>query len=72
VKKKTAYNSYLQEIGGSVVKPAYRQAGEALFSVSSFVLADSFRLRNRQLRVAANRYAPPEIESVLKLRDGIT
>jgi len=29
---------------------------EALFSVSSFVVADSFRFRNRQHLVAANRY----------------
>jgi len=30
---------------------------EALCFVSSFVLAESFRLRNRQLLVAAKRYA---------------
>ncbi|WP_285269188.1 hypothetical protein [Kaistella rhinocerotis] len=31
---------------------------EALCFVSSSVVADSFRLRNRQLLVAANRYRP--------------
>jgi len=30
---------------------------EALFFVSNFVVADSLVLRNRQLLVAANRYA---------------
>jgi len=38
-----------------MVKPA-QQAGEALCSVSSFVVAESFVLRNRQLLVAAKRY----------------
>ena len=38
-----------------MVKPAYRQAGEALYFVSSFVVAESLVLRNRQLLVAANR-----------------
>ncbi len=32
---------------------------EALCLVSSSVLADSFRLRNRQLLVAAKRYSSP-------------
>jgi hypothetical protein len=32
---------------------------EALCFVSSFVVADSFVLRNRQLLVAANRYVQP-------------
>jgi hypothetical protein len=32
---------------------------EALCFVSSSVVADSFRLRNRQLLVAANRYSQP-------------
>jgi len=32
---------------------------EALFSVSSFVVADSLVLRNRQLLVAAKRYRQP-------------
>jgi len=38
-------------------KLAVQWLNEALFFVSSFVVADSFRLRNRQLLVAANRYA---------------
>ena len=51
---------HLQKIGGSVVKPACRQAGEALYFVpiaigTSFVVADSFRLLNRQFFVAENR-----------------
>jgi hypothetical protein len=35
---------------------AVQWLNEALCFVSSSVLADSFRLRNRQLLVAANRY----------------
>ena len=46
---------HLQKIGGSVVKPACRQAGEALCFVSSVVMADRFVLRNRQLLVAEKR-----------------
>jgi len=37
-------------------KLAVQWLNEALCFVSSSVLADSFRLRNRQLLVAANRY----------------
>jgi len=37
-------------------KLAVRWLNEALCFVSSFVVADSFRLRNRQLLVAAKRY----------------
>jgi len=37
-------------------KLAVQWLNEALCFVSSFVVADSFRLRNRQLLVAANRY----------------
>jgi uncharacterized membrane protein SirB2 len=37
-------------------KLAAQWLNEALCFVSSFVVADSFRLRNRQLLVAANRY----------------
>jgi len=37
-------------------KLAVQWLNEALFSVSSFVVADSLVLRNRQLLVAANRY----------------
>ncbi len=37
-------------------KLAVQWLNEALCFVSSFVVADSFVLRNRQLLVAANRY----------------
>jgi hypothetical protein len=37
-------------------KLAVQWLHKALFFVSSSVVADSFRLRNRQLLVAANRY----------------
>ena len=37
-------------------KLAVQWLNEALFFVASSVVADSFRLRNRQLLVAANRY----------------
>ncbi len=37
-------------------KLAVQWLNEALYFVSSSMLADSFRLRNRQLLVAANRY----------------
>ena len=37
-------------------KVAVQWLNEALCFVSSSVVADSFRLRNRQLLVAANRY----------------
>jgi len=37
-------------------KLAVHWLNEALCFVSSFVVADSFRLRNRQLLVAAKRY----------------
>jgi len=37
-------------------KLAVQWLNEALCFVASFVLADSFRLRNRQLLVAAKRY----------------
>jgi len=47
--KKPAYNS-------SYKKLAVQWLNEALCFVSSFVLADSLVLRNRQLLVAANRY----------------
>jgi hypothetical protein len=40
-------------------KLAVQWLNEALCFVSSSVVADSFRLRNRQLLVAANRYASP-------------
>jgi len=38
-------------------KLAVQWLNEALCFVSSFVVADSFVLRNRQLLVAANRYS---------------
>ena len=41
-------------------KLAVQWLNEALCFVSSFVVADSFVLRNRQLLVAANRYAQAE------------
>ena len=44
----TGYNSTYKKL-------AVQWLNEALFFVSSFVVADSFRLRNRQLLVAANR-----------------
>jgi len=39
-------------------KLAVQWLNEALFFVSSFVVAESFVLRNRQLLVAAKRYLP--------------
>ena len=47
--RKTAYNSTYKKL-------AVQWLNEALCFVSSSVLADSFRLRNRQLLVAAKRY----------------
>jgi len=49
IKKKPAPNSTYKKL-------AVQWLNEALFFVSSFVVADSFRLRNRQLLVAAKRY----------------
>jgi hypothetical protein len=46
---KTAYNSTYKNL-------AVRWLNGALCFVLSFVVADSFVLRNRQLLVAANRY----------------
>jgi len=40
-------------------KLAVQWLNEALCFISSFVVADSFVLRNRQLLVAAKRYASP-------------
>jgi hypothetical protein len=42
----------------SYKKLAVHWLNEALCFVSSSVVADSFRLRNRQLLVAAKRYQP--------------
>jgi len=47
-KRKTAYNSTYKKL-------SVQWLNEALSFVSSFVVADSFVLRNRQLRGAANR-----------------
>jgi hypothetical protein len=47
--RKTPYNSTYKKL-------AVQWLNEALCFVSSAVLADSFRLRNRQLLVAAKRY----------------
>ena len=46
-------------------KLAVHWFSDALCFVSSSVLADSFRLRNRQLHVAANHYNIPQIYSTL-------
>jgi len=46
--RKTAYNSTYKKL-------AVQWLNEALYFVSSSVLADSFVLRNRQLLVAAKR-----------------
>jgi len=42
-------------------KLAVQWLNEALCFVSSFVVADSFVLRNRQLLVAAKRYRQPSL-----------
>jgi ribonucleotide reductase beta subunit family protein with ferritin-like domain len=46
--RKPAYNSTYKKL-------AVQWLNEALYFVSSFVVVDSFVLRNRQLLVAANR-----------------
>jgi len=46
-------------------KLAVQWLNEALFFVSSFVVVDSFVLRNRQLLVAAKRYKPFNLNEVL-------
>jgi hypothetical protein len=48
-RRKTPYNSTYKKL-------AVQWLDEALFFVSSFVVAESFVLGNRQLLVAANRY----------------
>jgi len=48
--KTTAYNSTYKKL-------AVQLLYEVLCFLSSSVVADSFRLRNRQLLVAANRYS---------------
>ena len=48
--RKTGHNSTYKKL-------AVQWLNEALYLVSSFVVADSFVLRNRQLLVAAKRYS---------------
>ena len=50
--KTTAYNSTYKKL-------AVQLLYEVLCFLSSSVVADSFRLRNRQLLVAAKRYVQP-------------
>jgi len=50
MKRKTTHNSTYKKL-------AVQWLNEALCFVSSFVMAESFVLRNRQLLVAAKRYA---------------
>jgi hypothetical protein len=59
---KTPYNSTYKKL-------AIRWLNKTLCFVSSSVVADSFRLRNRQLLVAANRYASPHKMIVLTLNE---
>jgi hypothetical protein len=47
----------MQDTHSSYKKLAVQWLNEALCFVSSFVVADSFVLRNRQLLVAAKRWA---------------
>ena len=49
MERKTPYNSTYKKL-------AVQWLNEALCFVSSSVVTDSFRLRNRQLLVAAKRY----------------
>jgi len=49
MKRKTGYNSTYNKL-------AVQWLNEALCFVSSFVVAERFVLRNRQLLLAANRY----------------
>ncbi len=49
-------------------KLAVQWLNEALFFVSSLVLADSFVLRNRQLLVAAKRYGTLKRPNPKKIR----
>jgi len=54
-KRKTTGNSTYKKLAAQWLNLPVRQAGEALCFVSSFVVADSLVLRNRQLLVVANR-----------------
>ena len=49
-------------------KLAVQWLNEALCFVSSSVVADSFRLRNRQLLVAAKRYGQFKKNDTIKLK----
>jgi len=49
MKNKTTHNNTYKKL-------AVQWLNEALCFVTSFVVADSFRLRNRQLLLAANRW----------------
>ena len=59
IDNKAAHNSTYKKL-------AVQWLNEALFFVSSSVLADSFRLRNRQLLVAAIRYVQGYDDRVVK------
>jgi uncharacterized membrane protein SirB2 len=58
-----------EALGGNSTykKLAVQWLNEALFFVSSFVVVDSFVLRNRQLLVAANRQAVKKLYFFLKM-----
>jgi len=62
VKRKTPYISTYKKL-------AVQWLNEALCFLSSSVVADSFRLRNRQLLVAAKRYKT--LNYVLKNKNSI-
>jgi len=51
------YDTRIKTPNSTYKKLAVQWLNEALCFVSSSVVADSFMLRNRQLLVAANRYA---------------
>lgn len=54
--RKKATDKKARTANSTYKKLAVQRLNQALCFVSSFVVADSFRLRNRQLLVAANRY----------------
>jgi hypothetical protein len=62
--RKTRHNS-------SYKKLAVQWLNEALCFVSSFVVVDSLVLLNRQLLVAANRYASPKKNKLQKINNRI-
>ena len=55
-------------VNSTYPKLAVQWLKEALCFVSSSVVADSFRLRNRQLLVAANRYGQFKKNDTIKLK----